>query len=65
MTTLFFLMFPQANLRVVPWDGYLKYYNLGEKHPGLIEKRRRVRGRSSGQTYHLLKSSGSAQLAFA
>jgi hypothetical protein len=34
----------QANLRVVPWDGYLKYYNLGEKHPGLIEKRRRVRG---------------------
>ncbi|GBF93567.1 glycerol-3-phosphate acyltransferase [Raphidocelis subcapitata] len=32
----------KANLRVVPWDGYLKYYNLGEKHPGLIEKRRRV-----------------------
>jgi hypothetical protein len=28
---------------VVPWDGYLKYYNLGEKHPGLIEKRRKVR----------------------
>lgn len=27
----------------MPWDGYLKYYNLGEKHPGLIEKRRRVR----------------------
>lgn len=21
----------QANLRIVPWDGYLKYYNLGEK----------------------------------
>eukprot|EP00775_Hariotina_reticulata_P008732 gene8732-8913_t len=32
----------QAQLRVVPWDGYLKYYNLGEKHPGLIEKRRKV-----------------------
>ncbi|GIL59818.1 hypothetical protein Vafri_14539 [Volvox africanus] len=31
-----------ANLRIVPWDGYLKYYNLGEKNPGLIEKRRRV-----------------------
>jgi hypothetical protein len=28
---------------VVPWDGYLKYYNLGEKHPQLIEKRRKVR----------------------
>jgi len=27
---------------VVPWDGYLKYYNLGEKHPQLIEKRRKV-----------------------
>lgn len=33
----------QAKLRVVPWDGYLKYYNLGEKHPQLIEKRRKVR----------------------
>ncbi len=31
-----------ANLRIVPWDGYLKYYNLGEKNPGLIDKRRRV-----------------------
>lgn len=31
-----------AELRIVPWDGYLKYYNLGEKHPQLIEKRRRV-----------------------
>ena len=27
---------------MVPWDGYLKYYNLGEKHPQLIEKRRKV-----------------------
>ena len=34
----------QAKLRVVPWDGYLKYYNLGDKHPGLIEKRRKVIG---------------------
>jgi hypothetical protein len=33
----------QAHLRIVPWDGYLKYYNLGEKHPQLIEKRRKVR----------------------
>ncbi|KAI8471890.1 MAG: acyltransferase-domain-containing protein [Monoraphidium minutum] len=32
----------KAKLRVVPWDGYLKYYNLGERHPGLIEKRRKV-----------------------
>ncbi len=23
-------------------DGYLKYYNLGQKNPGLIEKRRAV-----------------------
>lgn len=35
-------VFSQAKLRVVPWDGYLKYYNLGEKHPQLIEKRRKV-----------------------
>lgn len=27
---------------MVPWDGYLKYYNLGEKNPGLVEKRRKV-----------------------
>eukprot|EP01025_Chloroclados_australasicus_P049088 TRINITY_DN557_c0_g1_i4.p1 TRINITY_DN557_c0_g1~~TRINITY_DN557_c0_g1_i4.p1 ORF type:complete len:404 (-),score=42.26 TRINITY_DN557_c0_g1_i4:514-1587(-) len=32
----------KAGLRIVPWDGYLKYYNLGEKHPQLIEKRRKV-----------------------
>ncbi|PSC73996.1 glycerol-3-phosphate acyltransferase 3-like [Micractinium conductrix] len=32
----------KARLRVAPWDGYLKYYNLGEKHPDLIEKQRRV-----------------------
>jgi glycerol-3-phosphate O-acyltransferase 3/4 len=31
----------KARLRVAPWDGYLKYYNLGEKHPDLIEKQRR------------------------
>ncbi len=23
-------------------DGYLKYYSLGEKNPGLIEERRKV-----------------------
>lgn len=32
----------KARLRIAPWDGYLKYYNLGEKHPDLIEKQRRV-----------------------
>lgn len=32
----------KARLRVAPWDGYLKYYNLGDKHPDLIEKQRRV-----------------------
>lgn len=40
---LLLLLLLQAKLRVVPWDGYLKYYNLGEKHPQLIEKRRKVR----------------------
>lgn len=44
-----------ADLRIVPWDGYLKYYNLGEKHPQLIEKRRKVFANSM-QRY--LKSSG-------
>lgn len=29
-----------AGLRIAPWDGYLKYYNLAEKHPDLIEKQR-------------------------
>uniref|UniRef100_A0A061S3J5 Glycerol-3-phosphate O-acyltransferase 3/4 n=1 Tax=Tetraselmis sp. GSL018 TaxID=582737 RepID=A0A061S3J5_9CHLO len=32
----------KAGLRVVPWDGYLKYYNLADKHPEIVEKRRRV-----------------------
>lgn len=27
---------------LAPRDGYLKYYNLGQKNPGLIEKRRKV-----------------------
>eukprot|EP01024_Parvocaulis_polyphysoides_P073707 TRINITY_DN9500_c2_g1_i3.p2 TRINITY_DN9500_c2_g1~~TRINITY_DN9500_c2_g1_i3.p2 ORF type:complete len:263 (-),score=17.65 TRINITY_DN9500_c2_g1_i3:159-947(-) len=36
------LIASKAGLRTVPWDGYLKYYNLGEKHPQLIEKRRKV-----------------------
>jgi hypothetical protein len=44
VSLLLLLLLLQAKLRVVPWDGYLKYYNLGEKHPGLIEKRRKVRG---------------------
>eukprot|EP00891_Asterochloris_glomerata_P006353 jgi/Astpho2/6353/Aster-06016 len=32
----------RANLRIAPWDGYLKYYNLGVKHPDLVEKRRQA-----------------------
>eukprot|EP00873_Tetraselmis_striata_P001570 jgi/Tetstr1/421834/TSEL_012735.t1 len=32
----------KAGLRVVPWDGYLKYYNLADKRPEIVEKRRRV-----------------------
>eukprot|EP00193_Tetraselmis_chui_P014428 CAMPEP_0177791090 /NCGR_PEP_ID=MMETSP0491_2-20121128/23732_1 /TAXON_ID=63592 /ORGANISM="Tetraselmis chuii, Strain PLY429" /LENGTH=450 /DNA_ID=CAMNT_0019313267 /DNA_START=213 /DNA_END=1566 /DNA_ORIENTATION=- len=32
----------RAGLRVVPWDGYLKYYNLADKRPEIVEKRRRV-----------------------
>jgi glycerol-3-phosphate O-acyltransferase 3/4 len=36
------LIADKARLRVAPWDGYLKYYNLGEKHPDLIERQRRV-----------------------
>lgn len=43
----------QARLRIVPWDGYLKYYNLGEKHPQLIEKRQRVFAHSMRR--HLLE----------
>mmetsp|Transcript_12225 Transcript_12225/g.29796 ORF Transcript_12225/g.29796 Transcript_12225/m.29796 type:complete len:468 (-) Transcript_12225:358-1761(-) len=33
-----------AGLKVVPWDGYLKYYNLGQAKPALVEKRRKVFG---------------------
>mmetsp|Transcript_16138 Transcript_16138/g.48327 ORF Transcript_16138/g.48327 Transcript_16138/m.48327 type:complete len:213 (-) Transcript_16138:340-978(-) len=36
------LIAARANLKIAPWDGYLKYYNLGVKHPDLIEKRRRA-----------------------
>lgn len=32
----------RAKLTVAPWDGYLKYYNLGVKKPDLIEKRRQA-----------------------
>eukprot|EP00892_Ulva_mutabilis_P010122 jgi/Ulvmu1/7482/UM037_0026.1 len=31
-----------AQLRIVPWDGYLKYYNLASKRPQLVETRRRT-----------------------
>ena len=34
----------RAGLTIAPWDGYLKYYNLGAKHPDLIEKRRKLMG---------------------
>jgi glycerol-3-phosphate O-acyltransferase 3/4 len=32
----------KASLKVAPWDGYLKYYSYGVKHPELIEKKRAV-----------------------
>jgi glycerol-3-phosphate O-acyltransferase 3/4 len=32
----------KIGLKIAPWDGYLKYYNLGERHPDLIEKQRKV-----------------------
>lgn len=38
------LIADKARLKIAPWDGYLKYYNLGEKHPDLIERQRRVYG---------------------
>jgi hypothetical protein len=25
-----------AGLKIVPWDGYLKYYNLGQAKPGMV-----------------------------
>lgn len=31
-----------AKLRIVPWDGYLKYYNLALKQPQLVEARRKT-----------------------
>lgn len=52
----------QAKLRVVPWDGYLKYYNLGEKHPALIEKRRKVGPQAAERG---LRFTGSRQLSCA
>nr|ALK24260.1 glycerol-3-phosphate acyltransferase [Lobosphaera incisa]UUT39807.1 glycerol-3-phosphate acyltransferase [Lobosphaera incisa] len=36
------LIAERAKLKIAPWDGYLKYYNLGDKHPDLIEKRRQA-----------------------
>ncbi|KAK9803255.1 hypothetical protein WJX72_000102 [[Myrmecia] bisecta] len=36
------LIAERAKLKIAPWDGYLKYYNLGDKHPDLIEKRRKA-----------------------
>lgn len=36
------LIAEKARLKVAPWDGYLKYYNLAEKHPDLIERQRKV-----------------------
>lgn len=34
----------KARLKIAPWDGYLKYYNLGEKHPDLVERQRKIYG---------------------
>ena len=39
----------RAGLTIAPWDGYLKYYNLGAKHPDLIEKRRKLMGDKMGE----------------
>ncbi|CAK0772707.1 hypothetical protein CVIRNUC_003991 [Coccomyxa viridis] len=36
------LIAERAKLQIAPWDGYLKYYTLGIKHPDLVEKRRKV-----------------------
>ncbi|KAK9827979.1 hypothetical protein WJX81_003927 [Elliptochloris bilobata] len=36
------LIAARAKLVIAPWDGYLKYYTLGAKHPDLIEKRRKL-----------------------
>lgn len=36
------LIAKKARLKVAPWDGYLKYYNLAEKHPDMVERQRKV-----------------------
>eukprot|EP00889_Picochlorum_renovo_P005675 jgi/Picre1/32705/NNA_008050.t1 len=36
------LIADRARLKVAPWDGYLKYYNLAEKHPDMVEKQRKA-----------------------
>ena len=36
------LIADKAKLKIAPWDGYLKYYNLAEKHPDLVERRRKI-----------------------
>ncbi len=36
------LIADRARLRVAPWDGYLKYYNLAERRPELVERQRHV-----------------------
>jgi len=43
------LIAQRAGLTIAPWDGYLKYYNLGAKHPDLIEKRRKLMGDKMGE----------------
>jgi glycerol-3-phosphate O-acyltransferase 3/4 len=32
----------KAGLKIAPWDGYLKYYNLAEKYPEMVEKQRKT-----------------------
>ena len=32
----------KAGLKIAPWDGYLKYYNLAEKYPDMVEKQRKT-----------------------
>ena len=32
----------KAGLKIAPWDGCLKYYNLAEKYPEMVEKQRKT-----------------------
>lgn len=36
------LIADKARLKIAPWDGYLKYYNLADKYPEMVEKQRKT-----------------------